>query len=112
MFVFYTIVIVILLLCLIIGLVRVLAGPDNANRMLAAQLFGSIGITIIVVLSVLQANEVIANVALVLQANEVIANVALVCTLLASITIIAFLKLAEQPIDNPSATPTSDEHDS
>jgi len=99
MFVFYTIVIVILLLCLIIGLIRVLAGPDNANRMLAAQLFGSIGITIIVVLSVL-------------QANEVIANVALVCTLLASITIIAFLKLAEQPIDNPSATPTSDEHDS
>ena len=87
--IFYTLVVVILLLCLIIGLIRVLVGPDNANRMLAAQLFGTIGTSIVIVLSVL-------------QENEVITNVALVFTLLASITVIAFLKLAEQPIDNPS----------
>lgn len=85
--VFYTGVIVLLLICLIIGLIRVLVGPDNANRMLAAQLFGTISTTVVIVLSVL-------------QDNEVITNVALVFTLLASITIIAFLKLAEQPIDN------------
>ena len=86
---FYLAVVIILLLCLIVGLVRVLTGPDNANRMLAAQLFGTISTTIVIVLSVL-------------QNNEVITNVALVFTLLASITVIAFLKLAEQPADNPS----------
>jgi multicomponent Na+:H+ antiporter subunit F len=80
--------VVILLLCLIVGLIRVLAGPDNANRMLAAQLFGTISTTIVIVLSVL-------------QNNEVITNVALVFTLLASITVIAFLKLAEQPLEKP-----------
>lgn len=84
---FYIAVVVILLFCLIVGLVRVLTGPDNANRMLAAQLFGTISTTIVIVLSVL-------------QNNEVITNVALVFTLLASITVIAFLKLAEQPSDN------------
>jgi multicomponent Na+:H+ antiporter subunit F len=88
--VFYTAVVVVLLLCLIVGLIRVLAGPDNANRMLAAQLFGTIGTTVVIVLSVLQNNEVITNVALVM-------------TLLASITVIAFLKLAEQPIDSKSS---------
>ncbi|TWX52177.1 monovalent cation/H+ antiporter complex subunit F [Colwellia hornerae] len=87
MIVFYMIVVTLLLLCLIVGLIRVLIGPDNANRMLAAQLFGTIGTTIVIVLSVL-------------QNNEVITNVALVFTLLASITVIAFLKLAEQPTDN------------
>ncbi len=95
---FYILVVTMLLLCLIIGLIRVLLGPDNANRMLAAQLFGTIGTTIVIVLSVL-------------QNNEVITNVALVFTLLASITIIAFLKLAEQPIDNINVT-DSEQHDS
>lgn len=76
------------------GLVRVLAGPNNANRMLAAQLFGTIGTTVVILLSVL-------------QNNEVLTNVALVFTVLASITVVAFLKLAEQPnIDSEPA----DEH--
>ncbi|MBA6346681.1 MULTISPECIES: monovalent cation/H+ antiporter complex subunit F [unclassified Colwellia] len=95
---FYTIVVIILLICLIVGLLRVLIGPDNANRMLAAQLFGTIGTTIVLVFSVL-------------QNNEVITNVALVFTLLASITVIAFLKLAEQPIDNVSPS-ENHKHDS
>ncbi|MBA6338330.1 multiple resistance and pH regulation protein F [Colwellia sp. BRX8-7] len=95
---FYTFVVIILLICLIVGLLRVLIGPDNANRMLAAQLFGTIGTTIVLVFSVL-------------QNNEVITNVALVFTLLASITVIAFLKLAEQPIDNVSPS-ENHKHDS
>tara|TARA_R110001592_G_scaffold89734_1_gene263727 strand:+ start:2514 stop:2723 length:210 start_codon:yes stop_codon:yes gene_type:complete len=66
--------------------------------MLAAQLFGTIGTTIVIVLSVL-------------QNNEMITNVALVFTLLASITIIAFLKLAEQPIDSHTPTTLSDNHE-
>ena len=92
--VFYTLVIALLLLCLIVGLIRVLIGPDKANRMLAAQLFGTIGTTIVIVLSIL-------------QNNEVITNVALVFTLLASITVIAFLKLAEEPINEASETDNS-----
>lgn len=95
---FYIVVVAILLLCLIVGLIRVLAGPDNANRMLAAQLFGTIGTTIVIVLSVL-------------QDNEVITNVALVFTLLASITVVAFLKLAEQPLDIGNAKGANN-HDS
>jgi multicomponent Na+:H+ antiporter subunit F len=73
-------------------------GPDNANRMLAAQLFGTIGTTIVIVLSIL-------------HNNEVITNVALVFTLLAAITVIAFLKLAEQPGENLSHS-NRHEHDS
>lgn len=95
---FYTTVVILLLICLIVGLIRVLIGPDNANRMLAAQLFGTIGTTIVLVFSVL-------------QNNEVITNVALVFTLLASITVIAFLKLAEQPIYNANPS-ESHKHDS
>lgn len=95
---FYTTVVILLLICLIVGLIRVLIGPDNANRMLAAQLFGTIGTTIVLVFSVL-------------QNNEVITNVALVFTLLASITVIAFLKLAEQPIHNANPS-ESHKHDS
>jgi len=92
---FYISVVLLLLLCLIVGLIRVLTGPDNANRMLAAQLFGTIGTTIVIVLSVL-------------QNNELITNVALVFTLLASITVIAFLKLAEQPTDETNPMEKSD----
>jgi len=95
---FYLAVVMVLLLCLIVGLVRVLSGPDNANRMLAAQLFGTISTTIVIVLSVL-------------QNNEEITNVALVFILLASITVIAFLKLAEQATDNPNSS-DRDNHDS
>jgi multicomponent Na+:H+ antiporter subunit F len=79
----YICVITVLLLCLVGGFIRVLLGPDNSNRMLASQLFGTIGVTIVVVLAFLQDNEVLVNVALII-------------TLLASITVIAFLKLAEQ----------------
>lgn len=87
MITFYGAVVIILILCLIGGLVRVLYGPDNSNRMLAAQLFGTIGITILLLLAVIQQNQALVNVALVL-------------TLLASITIIAFLKLAEVSYKN------------
>ncbi|GAA0812438.1 multiple resistance and pH regulation protein F [Colwellia sp. D2M02] len=93
---FYIAVVVTLLLCLILGLIRVLAGPDNANRMLAAQLFGTIGTTVVIVLSVL-------------QHNEEITNVALVFTLLASITVVAFLKLAEQPFDSTTIDSNNDD---
>lgn len=64
-------------------------GPDNSNRMLASQLFGTIGVTIVVLLAFLQGDELLINLALVI-------------TLLASITVVAFLKLAEH--SDPSAT--------
>lgn len=81
---FYGAVVLVLIVCLLGGLIRILYGPDNSNRMLAAQLFGTIGVTIMLLLAVIQENQVLANVALVL-------------VLLASITVIAFLKLAEVP---------------
>tara|TARA_R110002167_G_scaffold71691_5_gene202132 strand:+ start:2793 stop:3077 length:285 start_codon:yes stop_codon:yes gene_type:complete len=89
--VLYICVIIVLLFCLAGGLYRVLVGPDNSNRMLASQLFGTIGVTIVVLLAFLQANELLINLALVIA-------------LLASITVVAFLKLAEHAIPSSKNT--------
>ncbi len=96
----YFFVILVLLLCLLGGIWRVLIGPDNSNRMLASQLFGTIGVSMVVVLSFLFEQPFLINLALIL-------------TLLASITIIAFLKLAEQPQDhnNQQGHSKDDHHD-
>ena len=74
----------ILILCLLGGLIRIFRGPGRTNRMLAAQLFGTIIVTVTLILSVALAQETLVDVALVLS-------------LLASITVIAFLKLADKP---------------
>lgn len=71
-----------LLICLFGGVLRVLVGPDNANRMLALQLFGTIGVTLVIILAFLLEFELLINLALIL-------------TLLGSVTVIAFLKIAE-----------------
>lgn len=67
-----------LLLTLALGLIRVWRGPNVADRMLAAQLFGSTGVAILLVLAELQADPSIRDVALVLM-------------LLALLTVLAFV---------------------
>lgn len=76
-----------LLLCLIGGLFRVCMGPGKTNRMLAAQLFGTILVSLTLTLAIAMENEALVDLALALS-------------LLASVTIIAFLKLAGKPNDN------------
>ena len=70
----------VLLVILLIGLWRVIGGPTAADRMLAAQLFGTAGVAILMLLAAVQKEEALLNVALVLA-------------LLAPLTLIAFVKL-------------------
>ncbi|MGC3875078.1 monovalent cation/H+ antiporter complex subunit F [Halomonas sp. GXIMD04776] len=72
---------VMLLLTLLLGLVRVFQGPSRADRMLAAQLFGTTGVAIILILG------------LVTEMTGLV-DVALVMAVLAPITGVAFVHLA------------------
>ena len=71
----------ILLLVLLAGLLRVMRGPTQADRMLAAQLFGTVGVAVLMLLAVLQEQPALLNAALVLA-------------LLAPLMLIAFVKSA------------------
>lgn len=55
-----------LLLTLLVGLIRVWRGPTPADRMLAAQLFGSTGVATLLILAESQAQPALRDVALVL----------------------------------------------
>jgi multicomponent Na+:H+ antiporter subunit F len=76
---FYLFVTVVLLLSILLGLVRVVRGPTPADRMLAAQLFGTTGVAVLLLLGR----------ALAVPAYW---DVALVFALLAGITGIAFVR--------------------
>ncbi len=68
----------VLLLTLVAGLLRVWRGPAAEDRMLAAQLFGTTGVGIMLVLSVVLREPALRNVALVLAVLAVLAVVAFV----------------------------------
>jgi multicomponent Na+:H+ antiporter subunit F len=69
-----------LLLNVLAGLVRVARGPTFADRMLVAQLFGTTGVAMLLLLP----SE---------EAGGALRDVALVFSLLASITVVAFTTL-------------------
>jgi multicomponent Na+:H+ antiporter subunit F len=75
------IVMIVLLLCILGGLVRVLRGPTAADRMLAAQLFGTTAVALLVLMA-----ETMAMPAL--------RDVALVFALLAAVTVVAFVAVS------------------
>lgn len=70
-----------LLLNLCAGVWRVLRGPTTADRMLAAQLFGTTAVAVLLLLA--QATD-----------NAVLRDVALVFALLAAVTAVAFVRRA------------------
>lgn len=74
-------ILVILLASIIAGLVRVLRGPEPAERMLAAQLFGTAAVAILLILSRL-------------MDTPALLDVAMVFALLAAVTLVAFVVLA------------------
>ena len=80
----YLILAVFLLLNLLTGMVRVLQGPTLQDRMLAAQLFGTVGVAILLILS-----ESLAAPAL--------RDVALVFALLGAVAVVAFVRRASGP---------------
>ena len=67
-----------LLLNILFGLIRVLRGPTPADRMLAAQLFGTTGVAILLLLSQALAVPAIVDVALVLALLGAVAAVVFV----------------------------------
>ena len=70
-----------LLATIIVGLLRVERGPSPADRMLAAQLFGTSGVAMLLLLSVG-------------LDTPSLRDVALVFALLAALTVVAFVKRA------------------
>ena len=77
----YLILAVFLLLNLLAGMVRVLQGPTLQDRMLAAQLFGTAGVAILLILA-----ESLGSTAL--------RDVALVFALLGGVAVVAFVRRA------------------
>ncbi len=67
-----------LLLTLALGLIRIWRGPTIADRMLAAQLFGTTGVGLLLVLAELQQMPALRDVALVLALLAVMAVLAFV----------------------------------
>jgi len=67
-----------LLLTLALGLLRIWLGPSPADRMLSAQLMGTTGVALLVVLAQRQAMPALFDVALVLVVLAVLASTAFV----------------------------------
>lgn len=75
---FYVGVATFLLLNILIGLVRILRGPTPADRMLTAQLFGTTGVAILLLLAQGLSAPALHDVALVLALLSALAAVAFV----------------------------------
>ncbi len=75
---FYLGVAAFLLLNILIGLIRILRGPTPPDRMLAAQLFGTTGVAILLLLSQALAAPAIVDVALVLALLGAVAAIVFV----------------------------------
>lgn len=81
---FYLAIAFFLLLTIIIGLVRIFRGPTPADRMLAAQLFGTTGVAILLLLAEA-------------EARPELRDLGLIYALLAAITSVAFVRRAWRP---------------
>lgn len=93
MTVFYVTVALLLLSTLVAGLWRILRGPTSADRMLAAQLFGTVAVASLLLLA--QASG-----------NPSLRDVALVFALLAAVTVVAFVRRVWRS-DGPRSSPYS-----
>jgi multicomponent Na+:H+ antiporter subunit F len=60
------------------GVVRILRGPTRADRMMAAQLFGTTGVAVILLISRVHDSRALVDVALVLALLAVVTAVAFV----------------------------------
>ncbi|WP_409524793.1 monovalent cation/H+ antiporter complex subunit F [Nitrincola sp. MINF-07-Sa-05] len=74
----YILCIILLLITLLVGLIRVWHGPRSADRILSAQLFGTTGVAILLLLAELQSLPAARDAALVLSLLAALASVAFV----------------------------------
>ena len=87
-----------LLLTILVGLVRVLRGPGSGDRMLAAQLFSTAGVGILLLLG------------FALDAPAMI-DVALVFALLGAVAAVAFVRQERLPEPADAVVPDEDDAD-
>jgi len=81
---FFVIISVFLLANILVGLIRLMRGPANADRMLAVQLFGTTGVAILLILGTI-------------LEEPVVYNVSLIFVLLATLAILTFKKRYSDP---------------
>ncbi len=84
----------ILLPAIAVGMIRILRGPTAADRMMTAQLFGTCGVAILLLLS--------AG-----MANPVLIDIALVFALLAALATLTFIRRTWQSGKNKHGYPLS-----
>jgi|AntRauTorckE5430_2_1112549.scaffolds.fasta_scaffold00121_1 multicomponent Na+:H+ antiporter subunit F len=82
---YLSVIVGLLILALLVGLGRILLGPSSADRMLASQLFSTAGVSILILLAIIQNQPALINVALVLA-------------LLAPLTLITFIRLRKKSL--------------
>ena len=75
----YLILALILLLSIVFGLLRIIWGPTAADRMMVAQLFGTCGVAILLLISKALGQLIIEDVALIFAMLAVLSIVAFVC---------------------------------
>jgi multicomponent Na+:H+ antiporter subunit F len=75
---------ILLLVALLLGLVRIAKGPTRGDRMMAAQLFGSTGVAVLLVLAEI-------------RGEPAFTDVALVFTLLATVNALVFVRHGRDP---------------
>lgn len=81
----------ILLLTIAIGLIRILRGPTASDRMLAAQLFGTTAVAILLLLGQATDNTALFDVALVFA----------LLTAIAAVTFVRRISVDDTPNDEP-----------
>ena len=70
----------VLLACILGGLLRVLRGPTRADRMLAAQLFGTTATAVLIVMALATGDRALLDVALAFAVLAAVTVVAFVAT--------------------------------
>ncbi|AKO52588.1 multiple resistance and pH regulation protein F [Marinobacter psychrophilus] len=82
---YLSVIVGLLVLALLVGLGRILLGPSSADRMLTSQLFSTAGVSILILLAIIQNQSALINVAFVLA-------------LLAPLTLITFVRLRKRSL--------------
>ncbi|TVP76254.1 monovalent cation/H+ antiporter complex subunit F [Thioalkalivibrio sp.] len=74
----YPVVVLLLLLNIVVGMVRILRGPTAADRMLAAEMFATSAVVIVLLMAVVSGNLALIDVALVFALLAALASVTFV----------------------------------
>lgn len=74
----YLVLAIFLLMQILVGLIRVFRGPSASDRMVAAQLFGTLGVAVLLLLAELTQGMALQNVALVFALLGALASIAFV----------------------------------